>query len=129
MKPVRRVFTVAATSVALVMFFGLGAPLLGIESAQAPPFRWVNGNVDSFTFQRFPNFNVVGIKGDTRTEIVRFCDPKTGTDINLTTTDVQYDLLKTAFLTGKSVQVGIYDFGKDPASGINKLCIDRVILH
>ena len=128
MKTVQRIFTVVAASFALLMLVGLGAPLLATEGVQAQQFRWVNGHVDSFTFQ-LPNFNVVGIKGDSRTEFVRFCNPSTGADSDLTTTNVQYDLLKTAFLTGKSVQVGIHDFGKDPASGINKLCIDRVILR
>ena len=128
MKTAQRIFTLAAASFALLMLVGLSAPLLEIEGAQAQQFRWVNGTVDSFTFQ-LPNFNVVGIKGDTRTEFVRFCNPSTGVDNNLTTTNVQYDLLKTAFLTGKSVQVGIHDFGKDPAAGMNRLCIDRVILR
>ena len=128
MKTVQRIFTVVAASLALLMLVGLGAPLLATEGVQAQQLRWVNGRVDSFTFQ-LPHFNVVGIKGDSGTEFVRFCHPLTGVDSDLTTTNVQYDLLKTAFLTGRSVQVGIHDFGKDSASGTNKLCIDRVILR
>lgn len=114
------------------IFFGSGLFLAfflvtvsGLQAA--PPFSWVNGTVATFTFQQ-GNFNVVGIKTAKGTEFVRFCDSATGVDLSLTTANVQYDLLKTAYDKGKKVQVGITDFGNDPQSGMKKLCIDRVIL-
>ena len=59
-------FLVARAPILLLMLVGVGAPLLDIQGVQAQQFRWVNGTVDSFTFQ-LPNFSVVGIKGDSRT--------------------------------------------------------------
>jgi hypothetical protein len=93
----------------------------------APPFKWVNGTVATFTFQQ-GNFNVVGIKSAQGTRFVRFCRSTDGKDIDLTANNVQYDLLKTAYMKDSSVLVGVYDFGKDPQSGIERLCINRVIL-
>lgn len=125
----RKLYVVAGVSLGLVLLAGSGAPPSTVEAAAAPQFKWVNGKVSGFTFQ-VPKFNVVGIKETATTaEFVRFCNPSTGADLDLTSTNVQYDLLKIAFSTGKSVQVGVYDFGPDPASGIRKLCIDRVILQ
>ena len=59
--------------------------------------------------------------------LVRFCDPETGSDYAITADNVHFDLLKTALLHSKSVQVGVQNFGKD-SSGSEKLCVDRVIL-
>jgi hypothetical protein len=36
--------------------------------------------------------------------------------------------MKEAYFRKLSVQVAYRDFGPDPQAGINKLCIDRVIL-
>ena len=57
---------------------------------------------------------------------VRFCDSTNGADINLTAANVLYDLLKTDYMKGVSVSVGVYDFGNDPQAGIEKRCIDGV---
>jgi hypothetical protein len=38
-------------------------------------------------------------------------------------------MLRSALLAGKAVQVGVYDLGFHRPSGIQKLCIDRVILQ
>ncbi len=112
--------------IGVVSFFAI--MLASSRALAAPQFKWANGSVSTFTFQS-GNFNVVGIKSATDTKFVRFCDPTAGRDIALTANQVQYDLLKTAYMKGRSVQVGVYDFGKDPQSGSEKLCIDRVILN
>jgi hypothetical protein len=92
-------------------------------SSHAAPFSWVNGKVTSFTAQ-LPMFTVAVVNN----KVVRFCNPSTGADYAVTAADLEFDLLKTAFLQGKAVQVGVNDFGKDPQSGTEKLCIDRVII-
>jgi len=113
-------------AIAAASFFAIF--LTSFQALAAPQFKWANGSVSTFTFQS-GNYNVVGIKSATDTKFVRFCDPVTGRDIALTANQVQYDLLKTAYMKGRSVQVGVYDFGKDPQSGSEKLCIDRVIIN
>jgi len=101
--------------------FVLGA--FSIAASAASKFEWVTGTVTSFTAQ-FPTFTVA-IVGN---KVVRFCNPQTGSDYPVNATDVQYDLLKAAFLNNKKVQVGVQNFGNDAQSGTIKLCIDRVIL-
>ena len=122
--------TLSIVALAILGLVSLPGPSLPVSRASSgvAPFRWINGKVDSFTFQ-LPRFNLAGIKEASTTEFARFCNPSTGVDYDLTTANVQYDLLKTAFQTGKSVEVGVNDFGPDPAAGTRKLCIDRVILR
>jgi hypothetical protein len=88
-----------------------------------PTFEWVNGQVTSITAQ-LPTFTVFIVDNKS----VRFCDPHTGTDYKVSADDIHYDLLKTALGNGKSVQVGVQNFGNDPQAGDVKRCIDRVIL-
>jgi len=92
-------------------------------SSFAAPFTWVNGKVTSFTAQ-LPMFTVAMVNN----KAVRFCDPASGADYAVNSTNVQFDMLLKAFLHNKNVQVGVHDFGQDPQAGIVKLCIDRVIL-
>lgn len=73
---------------------------------------------------QMPMFTVAVVNN----KIVRFCDPATGADYAVAASNLHFDLLKTAFLQDKAVQVGVNDFGKDPQSGTVKLCIDRVLL-
>jgi hypothetical protein len=47
---------------------------------------------------------------------------------HVTSDNLVYDVLKEAYFRKLSVQVAYRDFGPDPQAGINKLCIDRVIL-
>jgi|RhiMetdeSRZDD1v2_1073273.scaffolds.fasta_scaffold3905129_1 hypothetical protein len=88
----------------------------------AAAFEWVNGSVTHITAQ-LGNYTVAMVSG----RGVRFCDPETGSDYAITADNLHFDLLKTALLHSKSVQVGVQNFGKD-SSGSEKLCIDRVIL-
>jgi len=90
--------------------------------AAAAGFEWVNGTVTNITAQ-LPSLTVVVVSG----RGVRFCDPETGTDYAINAGNTHFDMLKTALLHSKSVQVGVENFGKD-ASGSEKLCIDRVVL-
>ncbi|MBI1366634.1 MAG: hypothetical protein GC153_11850 [Alphaproteobacteria bacterium] len=87
-----------------------------------PGFEWVNGKVTSITAQ-LPQHTYAVVDN----KPVRFCDPQSGVDYVVMTNNVQYDLLKSALETGHGVQVGVRDFGVDPADSIRKLCIDRVI--
>jgi hypothetical protein len=48
---------------------------------------------------------------------VSFCNHTTGDYYAITSENVHYDMLRSALTAGKSVQVGFYDFGKDPQSG------------
>jgi hypothetical protein len=99
------------------------AAVIATTSSYAAPFSWVNGKVTSFTAQ-LPMYTTVVVNN----KIVRFCDPATGADYAVTASNLHFDLLKTAFLQNKAVQVGVTDFGQDPQSGSVKLCIDRVLL-
>lgn len=95
---------------------------LASSSAWAATFEWVNGSVTNITAQ-LGNYTVAMVSG----RGVRFCDPETGSDYAINADNVHFDMLKTALLHNKSVQVGVQNFGKD-SSGSEKLCIDRVIL-
>jgi hypothetical protein len=94
----------------------------GSSGVSAATFEWVNGTVTNITSQ-LPNHTAVVVSGRS----VRFCDPETGVDYAFSADNAQFDLLKSALLYGKSVQVGVQNFGKD-SSGSDKLCIERVVL-
>lgn len=100
--------------------------LLLADEFQPRPFRWIRGEVKAFVSQE-GNYNIVSLitRGKKR-ELVRFCSPITGADIEMVPENLQYDLLKTAYLKEKSVNVGVRDFGRD-ALGSPRLCIERVI--
>ncbi len=102
------------------------SPFIVAQKLTAPKLMWIKGTVATFT-SKHGHSNLVGIKTKRGTRFVRFCDPTNGIDRVLNVDNVQYDLLKMAHAKGNSVQVGVYDFGKDPQSGIEKLCIDQVI--
>jgi hypothetical protein len=90
--------------------------------AFAAGFEWVSGTVTNIA-AHVPSFTVVMVNG----RGVRFCDPETGLDYQVTAGNVQFDMLKTALVHAKSVQIGVQNFGKD-SGGTDKLCIDRVVL-
>jgi len=90
--------------------------------AWAAAFEWVNGTVTNIV-AHVPTFTVVMVNG----RGVRFCDPETGLDYQVSAGNVQFEMLKTALVHGKSVQIGVQNFGKDSA-GAEKLCIERVVL-
>jgi hypothetical protein len=101
------------------------APAPTVESQRfAPTFRWVSGKVVSIIAQQ-PQFTVATVDKTG----VRFCYPTTGADFAITADNVHYDILRSALLTGKTVEVGVYNFGPDPQAGADKNCIDRVILR
>lgn len=95
---------------------------LTAEPAAAQAFEWVNGKVTSITAQ-LPDYTTAAVGG----KHVRFCDPASGKDYAVTADNVHYDMLFTALQTGRSVQVGVRNFGMDARAGSVKLCIDRVI--
>ncbi len=96
--------------------------IVAAGSALAASFEWVNGSVTNITAQLAAS-TVAMVSG----RGVRFCDPETGADYAVNADNVHFDLLKTALVHGKNVQVAVQNFGKDSA-GSEKLCIDRVIL-
>jgi|SRR5689334_10377485 len=100
---------------------GLAMALIS-AGVSAAAFEWVSGTVTNIV-AHVPSFTVAMVNG----RGVRFCDPETGLDYQVTAGNVQFDMLKTALVHGKSVQIGVQNFGKDSA-GADKLCIDRVVL-
>jgi hypothetical protein len=90
--------------------------------APAAGLEWVNGTVTNITAQ-IPTLTIAIVSG----RGVRFCDPETGADYTVNASNAHFDLLKVALLHGKSVQVGVQNFGRD-STGVEKLCIDRVVL-
>jgi hypothetical protein len=85
---------------------------------------WVAGKVASITVQQ-PTTVWANVGGKS----VRLCHPVDGRDIQINATYMHYDILRSALLAGKKVQVGVYDLGFDPQSGMAKLCVDRILLE
>jgi hypothetical protein len=95
-----------------------------------PALAWVTGTVHQILAQPGEQFYIFAIRQTNgTTTFVRIADPHTGAPLTSVNTDnLAYDLLKEAYFRNLNVQVGYRDFGPDPQSGINKLCIDRVTL-
>ena len=95
-----------------------------------PALAWVAGTVHEILVQPGEQFYVFAIKpANGPNVIVRIADAHTGAPLNnVTTSTLVYDVLKEAYFRKLNVQVAYRDFGPDPQAGINKLCIDRVIL-
>ncbi len=116
--------------------FGLGAiPMVETASVDMkllslPPLKWVAGTVNEILVQPGEQFYLFAVKPANGSGVlVRIADAHTWATISSVTTDnLVYDLMKEAYFRKLNVQVGYRDFGPDPQSGINKLCIDRVIL-
>ena len=110
------------------------SPAIALKTAlqpQAlPQLTWVAGTVHQILVQPGEQFYVFAVRdASNKTVLVRIADPHTGAPITgVTTGNPIYDLLKTAYTGKLSVEIGYRDFGPDPQSGINKLCIDRVSL-
>jgi hypothetical protein len=103
---------------------GMFSIFAAASPAAAATFEWINGQVASVTAQ-LPAFTVFAVDSKS----VRFCNPQTGKDYPVNADDIRYNLLKTALDSGKSVEVGVQNFGNDPQSGDVKRCIDRVIMR
>jgi hypothetical protein len=95
-----------------------------------PPLVWVAGTVYEILVQPGEQFYVFAIKPAKGSGVIlRIADAHTGAPMSsVTTGNLVYDLMKEAYFRKLNVQVAYRDFGQDPQSGINKLCIDRVIL-
>ena len=101
-----------------------------LKPVALPALAWVTGTVHQILAQPGEQFYVFAIRqANGATTIVRIADAHTGAPISsVNTNNLAYDLLKEAYFRNLNVQVGYRDFGPDPQSGINKLCIDRVAL-
>ena len=104
--------------------------VVDMKPAALPPLAWAVGTVHEILMQPGEEFYLFSIREATGTTVfVRIADPHSGAPIHsVTTGNVLYDTLKEAYFRKLNVQVGYRDFGPDPQAGINKLCIDRVIL-
>jgi hypothetical protein len=101
-----------------------------MQPMSLPPLLWVNGTIHQILVQPGERFYVFAIhKSDGSTAILRLADAHTGAPLNgVSSGNLVYDLMKEAYFRKLNVEVGYRDFGPDPQSGINKLCIDRVSL-
>ncbi len=101
-----------------------------MKPAALPGLAWAVGTVHEILVQPGEQFYLFAIQQTNGTTVfVRIADAHTGAPISSVTTEsVVYDLLKEAYFRKLNIQVAYRDFGPDPQSGINKLCIDRVIL-
>jgi hypothetical protein len=104
---------------------------LDMKPLTLPAFTWVSGTVFQMLVQPGEQFYIFGVRPAKGSSVfLRIADPHTGAPISsVTTGNVVYDLMKEAYFRKLNVQVGYRDFGPDPQSGINKLCIDRVSLN
>lgn len=107
-------------------------PKLGtiMQPVNLPPLLWATGTVHQILVQPGERFYVFALREANGTTVfLRIADPHTGNPLNGVTSDhLVYDLMKEAYFRQLTVEVGYRDFGPDPQSGINKLCIDRVSL-
>lgn len=96
---------------------------------QAPALKWVQGKITQILVQPKENFYTFMLR-DTNgvTALIRLCDPYTGEATPVKADDPAYDLLRESFFRGRQVQAGVRDFGQDPQSGTQKMCVDRVSL-
>ena len=104
---------------------------LDMKPAALPALAWVAGTVHEILVQPGEQFYVFAVQpASGPTMIVRIADAHTGAPISsVNTANLVYDLMKEAYFRKLTVQVGYRDFGPDPQAGINKLCIDRVIVN
>ncbi len=101
-----------------------------MKPVSLPPLVWATGTVHQVLVQPGEWFYVFALrKSNGTTVILRIADAHTGAPLaGVTTDNLVYDLMKEAYFRQLTVAVGYRDFGPDPQSGINKLCIDRVSL-
>ncbi len=101
-----------------------------MQPASLPALVWATGTVHQILVQPGEQFYVFALRDTAgKTVFLRIADPHTGAPLNSVTADNPiYDLLQEAYFRKLNVEVGYRDFGPDPQSGINKLCIDRVSL-
>ena len=104
--------------------------VVDMKPAALPPLAWAVGTVHEILVQPGEQFYVFAIQpANGPTVLVRIADPHTGAPLtSVDTGSLVYDTLKEAYFRKLDVQVAYRDFGPDPQSGTNKLCIDRVIL-
>lgn len=101
-----------------------------MQPLSLPPLVWATGTVRQVLVQPGERFYVFSLrKSDSTSVILRIADAHTGTPLGgVTSGNLVYDLMKEAYFRKLTVAVGYRDFGPDPQSGINNLCIDRVSL-
>lgn len=101
-----------------------------MKPAALPALAWIAGTVHEILVQPGEQFYIFGIQpASGPTLFLRIADAHTGAPLtNVTSDTLTYDVLKEAYFRKLNVQVAYRDFGPDPQAGINKLCIDRVIL-
>jgi hypothetical protein len=100
-----------------------------MKPATLPPLVWATGTVHQILVQPGEKFYVFSVRQASDTVILRIADPHTSAPLSAVTSDnLEYDVMKEAYFRNLTVEVGYRDFGPDPQSGINKLCIDRVRL-
>jgi len=104
---------------------------IDMKPAALPALAWVAGTVHEILVQPGEQFYLFSIQPASGAAVfARIADPHTGVPMNAVNSDnLVYDVLKEAYFRKLPVQVACRDFGPDPQSGINKLCIDRVILN
>ena len=103
---------------------------INMQPASLPSLVWATGSVHQILVQPGEKFYVFALhQTNGTTVLLRLADPHTGTPIPSVTSDNPiFDLMKEAYFRKLTLEVGYRDFGPDPQSGINKLCIDRVNL-
>lgn len=101
-----------------------------MQPMSLPPLVWATGTLHQILVQPGEKFFVFGLRqANSQTVILRIGDAHTGHPLaNVTSDNPIFDLMQEAYFRKLSVEVGYRDFGPDPQSGINNLCIDRVSL-
>jgi len=101
-----------------------------MQPVPLPPLVWADGTVHQILVQPGERFYIFAVRESNGTTVfLRIADAHTGSPLaGVNADNLVYDLMKEAYFRNLSVEVGYRDFGPDPQSGINKLCIDRVSL-
>jgi hypothetical protein len=102
-----------------------------MQPATLPALLWATGTVHQMLVQPGEKFYVFALRdANGKTVFLRIADAHTGAPLaGVDADNLVFDLMKEAYFRKLNVEVGYRDFGPDPQSGINKLCIDRVSLN
>lgn len=102
-----------------------------MQPAALPALLWATGTVHQMLVQPGESFYVFALREANGTTVfLRIADAHTGAPLPaVNANNLLFDLMKEAYFRNLTVEVGYRDFGPDPQSGIEKLCIDRVSLN
>lgn len=93
-----------------------------------PNLTWLSGEVLAILFLDKERVYAASIDDGRTTHLVTFADPRTGKREALSADDPRFAVVERAFVSEQSVELGVRDFGLDPATGVRRIVIDRAAI-